>query len=636
MTEAVTLYSSGQTSLRKELTISSISSRLVSLQSTGADLISLGEGKKRGSVRGRKRKLIRSNSSGATELTLKQTLASLQQQYSECKAVLEGRKLPPVPEERQPARVRRSPVLTRKASVEPKVDVGLVLAELNSTPAVKEKEEEGSKRRSTVTARSAARAAAKQRRLQSAESHLQRRVTAPGHFLRSKKAQGPSVREKAAVFSKGADRAGSSRQPVSAGKPPTSPRVLTTEGRRGEGRRGEGKLKMERQEEEKGGRKEEREERERKEREEREEGERRERERKEKQEKEREEKEERERKEKVAIARESRPEVPVKRRWSSSCVGFEEGRMKEERPLSAEVPATVIRAVIKEKEPAKRISLVNIDISTAQIPSPSPSPSPSPKVSRTMMISPTSNVLPSEQVRPQVVSPISKVVSPYSKKLNNMSPSPIPPSSPSSLAAPKGMTSQRRSIQNLKIAGKVSHLKHMFDRQEEGGEKPSLSPSHSPKQGTGKKAPSPDIIPKQPEPEKIVKSDPLTSRPFPSPDIIPKESEGLEQIDEVPPTGEGEQVKIDNLSPPRPAPPLDYNSAASTPEISTPENPPPRPPSPVGYSLEKMSDSSDEAGSYSSWDTSEEEEEEEEEEVEEVEEVDSGKVVERRVLKSLQ
>ena len=575
--------SASAVTLGKEKSVASISSRLVNLQTAGANLISLGEGKKKGSVRGRKRKLIRSDSSGATEFSLKQTLTILQTLYSEYKAALEGKKVVTeggigkktdkkvAPKKEEKKVIRRTTVLGKTTSVEPQVDVGKVLNELKIDSSAKkeiketrvrgQQEGKSTERRSTIGSRSAARHTLKARKLQSEDTTFQRSYTLPGHF-HGRRVSGLSVLEKAAAFSQVTEGTGLA---APFGLNTTSARTRTRRASLEEWdlktRKFEARQKMTTQE-------------------------------------------------KTIAATE-----PVK-------------------PVKTVVQTAVVRTVIKEQEPAKRVSLVNIDVDVKNPPtterslSPSISPGPFKRV-----VSPSSTVLHSEREPPPRV--ISPVTSPVINRSNTKSPVTTVPVSLSSRAASRTVH-QRRSIQNLKISGKVSHLKHVFDRQdEEGGgsmEKSRNSPSPSPKSKVVKRFHSPDIVPKIPEQEQqVVTSEPLMAdRPFPSPDIAPKENSEAE-LKVEPPVDEVERERIYSLAPSRPEPPPNYSSATPS-----PENPPPRPPSPIGYVLEKMSDVSEGESSYQSYDSEEEEEEEGEEEIDGgVEDVDSGTIA-RRTVKTLQ
>ena len=693
--------STGELALRKEQTVPRVSSRLVNLQAAGANLVSLGEGRKKGSVRGRKRKLIRSDSSGATEFSLRQILARLQSLYSEYKAVLEGRTVrsagvaavADLKKAEEAASRRRTPVYGKRISVEPRVDVGKVLNELNvgSTATKKEtslpwKEDREFERRSTISIRPAAKAGRVQ---QSEESSFKRSYTLPGHFHGKRGLASLSVREKAAAFSQ-----------VTEGTGLAAPYGLSSRRtRRASFEGGDLEIKL------------------------------------------LENKQKAEVRETTTLTAEPetsvRPfvqrvkqEKPVRPKSEISAKPVVQ-RVKTEKPVRPKsevsvrpiVQTAIVRTVITNKEPAKRVSLLNIDVNQVQAAEPSsPSVSPGPL---TRVVSPSSVILPSEQEPPprvvspvlnrrskeqeqppkvvspipivvspvlnrhskeqeqppKVVSPVPIVVSPVLNRRSRESPSPTaapvsqskaaPSSKSSSLVAHKSKTSQRRSIQNLKMAGKVSHLKHVFDRREENGAggrgsagKSPTSRSPSPKLKPAERVHSPTIIPKVAEPEleleQVVLSEPLMAdRRFPTPDIAPKENtDGLEQIQEESFTGEeGEQEKTGFLAPPRPEPPQNYTSASPSPELFKPENPPPRPPSPIGYILERECDTSDGESSYQSYDTddySDEEEEEEEEEdgegegeegegeegegeegEEGTEEIDSGKV-ERKTLKSLQ
>ena len=562
--------------LNKERSLASVSSRLVNLQTSGANLISLGEGKKKGSVRGRKRKLIRSDSSGATEFSLKQILTKLQTVYSDYQAALGGRrrassvvsKKTEVPNKEVKETVQKSPVVLRKKNrTEPELNTGRFSSELkkDSTAKTETKEaqvrgrrlgDKDTERRSTISSRSATRQVLKAEKQQSEPGNFQRSFTLPGHF-RGRRAPTLSVLQKAAAFSQVTE--GSGLAAPFGLNPNKAIRRRSWDGRELQFKTIEDTAKPAAQDK--------------------------------------------------TISTTTKP---------------------VQQPVKGVVQTAVVRTVISEQEPAKRVSVVNIDMAQVAPEDKSRSPSISP-IPFTRVVSPSSVVLPSEHdPPPRVVSPVTN----RSNRKKSPVTTTVPVSSSSSLAATAHP--QRRSIQNLKISGKVSHLKHMFDRQEEesggsgGGsaEKSPEPPAVPPKSRRADRHRSPDIVPKVVETaeEEAVLSEPLMAdKPF-----VSREIEETSRNDET-----KENIKF--LAPPRPESPQNYTPS---PEPSTP---PPRPPSPIGYILEDMSDG---GSSYESYDTEYSDDEEEEEEEEEggeggdmvdggVEEVDSGSIG-KRTIKTLQ
>ena len=559
--------------LTKETSLASVSSRLVNLQTSGANLISLGEGRKKGSVRGRKRKLIRSDSSGATEFSLKQTLSNLKALYSEYSTALERRSTVSRSTERRefPDREEKekTSVVLRKKSPRTELQGQKRYSATEKETQLKSRWEVD--RRSTISSRSTVRQALKTEKLQQSEQGtFKRSHTLPGHF-RGRRAPGLSVLQKAAAFSR-----------VTEGTGLAAPFGLHIRHRSLDGR-----------------------------------------------------------------------DLETKKLAASAAATARAG-VRE--PSKTVVQTAVVRTVITKSEPAKRVSLINIDVPTAEPPTsgtPSVSSSISPSVSPipiTRVISPSSVVLPSgQEPPPRVFSPTPSPERDRSARKK----SPVVTSAPASLSKATSASlapttkAPRRSIQNLQITGKVSHLKHLFDRQEEEEEEGPArkSRSSSPRSKGMEKHRDPEIVPKVPsEPpankEVSILSEPLaTGRLFPSPDITPKETTTAgepEKIGEETPKCEGVKESITSLAPPRPNPPQNYSPSPE------PSNPPPRPPSPIGYTLEEGSDGE---SSYQSYDTEYSEEEEEEEgggeegegeEVDgELEAVDSA-TIGRRTLKTLQ
>ena len=565
--------------LQKDTSLTSVSSRLVNLQTAGASLISLGEGRKKGSVRGRKRKLIRSDSSGATEFSLKQILSNLQSLYADYKAALEGRRVSSAvsrktekeaTQREERAQPLKSPVVKNRAEAKTSSSKSKSRdsSAAKEASAVQVRGGAGDRpidRRSTISYRAAARKALKAEKLQNSEpSNFRRSYTLPGRF-QGRKAEGLSVREKAAAFSR-----------VTEGRGLAAPFGLH-----------------------------------------------------------------------ASRTRTRRPSLDETRKVESG----QSKAPREERvatnstktivrePAKSVVQTAVVRTVISKQEPAKRVSLVNVDAEKSPTPelrsrSPSASPTPYPRV-----VSPSSAVLPSEQERPpRVISP-----TPPGSAANRSQRkrSPVVATSPATLSPAKASSDKtRRSIQVLQLAGKVSQLKHMFDQTEEEGGGTGISPSPSPKtKTTFDRHWSPDIVPKVPtdclSEESCVVSKPalMASRPFPSPDITPKDDSQTEEsarAREETPSKSREGDGSASLAPPRPGPPQNYSSVTPSPEIL---DPPPRPPSPIGYVLDEASDGE---SSYQSYDTEYSEEEEEEEEVDGgLEEVDS-RSISKRTVKTLQ
>ncbi|CAI8019891.1 Pleckstrin homology domain-containing family G member 4B [Geodia barretti] len=612
--------------IRKETSLPSVSSRLVNLQTAGTNLVSLGEGRKKGSVRGRKRKLIRSDSSGATEFSLKQTLSGLQSLYAEYKTALEGRKVTTgasltrkgtekkrAAEKREGGTERevkeRSPavVLRRKERSDRQLQSGDIPIELKrkswsfqrreGIQLTSRWENRDSNKKSTVESRSAARQTVKSEKLNrggSSEegSSFKRSYTLPGHF-RGWRAPGLSVLEKAAAFSKVTEGTGLSAPYGLHKASATKTRRPSLDGRELDSRKSE-----------------------------------------------------------------SQPKTAT----SDNVAGSSSTEKSVGKPPA--VQTAVVKTVISTQESVKRVSLIDVDVSKPQPTADSESRGPP----LTRVVSPSTQVLPLEQeAPPRVVSP-----EPHKPKTTatpvTLSTTTTTTSSSKSLATVT--KNSRRSIQNLKIAGKVSHLKHVFDRQEEevaesAGKPPSTTTSPRTREMEGRL--SPDIVPKVSESAEIAVSDAgltMADRPIPSPDITPKETsfpvrvplpqpaeaetiEPLEEratvksevevrveaiVEKSPVKEEEARATVGSLSPHHPELPQ-----TSSPEVKTP---PPRPPSPIGYILE---DSSDGESSYQSYDTEysdeeeedEEEEEEEEEEEGEMEDVDSG-TISRRTAKTLQ
>ena len=631
--------------IRKETSLASVSSRLVNLQTAGTNLISLGEGKKKGSVRGRKRKLIRSDSSGATEFSLKQTHSSLQSLYSKYKSALEGRRVSSgtTAPSHSPAKAEKteekregetgakreaSPVvvLRRKERTAAHLKPGDIPIELKrkswsfqrreGTQVKSRWEKRDTDRTSTVESSSATRQAVKSEKLNrqfSEETSFKRSYTLPGHF-RGWKAPGLSVLEKAAAFSKVTEGTGLAAPYGLHSSSTTSSRTRrpSLDGRDLDTKKSESSLKAEK-----------------------------------------------------APDLSARDNTVGRRSAGDNTVGKTPGV----------VQAAVVKTVISEQESVKRVSLIDIDTAKPQQPS---DPDPLPALPLARVVSPSSDVLPSEQEAPP------RVVTPDPPKQDAQPKSPAHTATPVTLATATTSSKSvattakktRRSIQNLQIAGKVSHLKHVFNRQEEEslGETVGKSPSStSPRAREIERRLSPDIVPKVSETAEMASEDAvceavaedllMADRPIPSPDITPKQTKEEAQQTEIQeekatvkeevavkaePLGqevatvEEEEPKetMDSLPPPSPEPPQTHS-----PELVYP---PPRPPSPIGYVLEESSDGE---SSYQSYDTEysdedeEEEEEEEEEEDEEeeeeegvvgeVEDVDSG-TISRRTLKTLQ
>ena len=605
--------------IRKETSLASVSSRLVNLQTSGANLVSLGEGRKKGSVRGRKRKLIRSDSSGATEFSLKTTLSHLQALYSKYKAALEGRRVSGTAtkkkeekksekksekkeekksekkeEKKEEVRKAREEevkekntvVLRRKEHTGSRLRVKEVELKRSSLPVERlvpsgvrvsgEWKSRSVDRRSTISLRSSARQAVKADKLQcqslDQESNFKRSYTLPGRF-RGKCAPGQSVLEKAAAFSQVTEGTGlaapfglhaSSR----ARRPSLEGRDLETK-----------KLESRRETEA--------------------------------------------REERVLAASK---ETVAKEQSSSS---------------KTTVQTAVVKSVVAEREPAKRVSLVNIDATPKPAVTVSRSPSISP-IPFTRVVSPSSAVLPLEQEPPpRVVSPDPGQARNQSNRSNrsssrSKSPSSLSVATPSSLSTTSKQT--RRSIQNLRIAGKVTKLKHVFDKQEEEeeeeramsrpGEPGKKSPSTSPRRKVVERHPTPDIIPKvvtevTDEASCIVSELLMAGKPLPN--VTPEtksEPTAAATVKETVTKDANEGGKGGNsesLAPVLPEPPQNY---APSPEV---DPLPPRPPSPIGYVLEENSDGE---SSYHSYDTEysdeDESEGEEEEEVEGEEEEEEG------------
>lgn len=585
--------------LKKETSLTSVSSRLVNLQTAGANLVSLGEGRKKGSVRGRKRKLIRSDSSGATEFSLKQTLSNLQLLYTKYKAALEGRRVGSIISKRTEKKEEvwkdrlevkeiSSVVLRRKDHTKPQSKNRESEIKRSSLPVGKtalgtqvsdQWKSRSVDRRSTIAVRSAARQAVKAEKLQdpadNQESIFKRSHTLPGHF-RGRRAPGLSVLEKAAAFSQ-----------VTEGTGLAAPFGLHTASRRRrpslEGRDLETK--------------------------------------------------------KFELRQKTAAEEEKTLAASAKTVA------KKEQFSNTAVKTAVVKTVIAKQEPAKRVSLVNIDSvkkpTTVDAASLSPSVSPIPI---TRVVSPSSVVLPSEQEPPpRVVSPDPNQV----RNRSNRSKSPVT-TTLSSLSTTSKNT--RRSIQNLKIAGKVSHLKHVFDRQEEEsvtatGE-PVLgkkSPSTSPRRKGIERHLSPDIVPKEPtvmtSEVDCVLTQPLKAaeNSFSSPDIMLKktsETGKTSTVEDIVSNTDNERGKdaVVSLAPLCPESPQNYSPS---PELQHPP-PPPRPPSPIGHILEEASDGE---SSYQSYDTEysdDDDSELDDEEIDgELEEVDSA-TISKRTIKTLQ
>ena len=619
--------------IRKETSLPSVSFRLVNLQTAGTNLVSLGEGNKKGSVRGRKRKLIRSDSSGATEFSLKQTLSGLQSLYAEYKTALEGRKVTTGASltrqgtekkekttagkregetEREPKEHSPAVVLRRKERSDHRLQSGDIPIELKrkswsfqrreGVQLTSRWENRDSNKKSTVESRSTARQAVKSEKLNrggSSEegSSFKRSYTLPGHF-RGWRAPGLSVLEKAAAFSKVTEGTGLSA--------PYGLKASTT-----------------------------------------------------------------------SVKKTRRPSLDSKELDTKKCesqpktatsdkVAGSSSREKSvgKPPATSAVQTAVVKTVISQQESVKRVSLIDVDVSKAQPTTVSESRGPP----LTRVVSPSSQVLPSEQeAPPRVVSP-----EPHKPKTTATPVTLSTTATSSSKSLATAAKSSRRSIQNLKIAGKVSHLKHVFNRQEEevaesAGKPPSTTTSPRTREMEGRL--SPDIVPKVSESAEMAVSDAgltMADRPIRSPDITPKETsfpisvalpqpveaeEILEEratvksevevrveanVEKSPVKEEEAKATVGSIS--RPCPELPQTGS---PEVKTL---PPRPPSPIGYILE---DSSDGESSYQSYDTEysdededeeeeeEGEEDEEEEEEGEVEDVDSG-TISRRTAKTLQ